>query len=59
MGAEPRISQEIISGQDDENVLQIVDKIVQCYQENAKKSERLGKLIERVGLDLFRETVTQ
>ena len=45
VGAEPRIGQEVTSGHDDDNVLKIVDSIVQCYHENAKKGERLGKLI--------------
>ena len=59
VGAEPRIGQEIASGVDDASVLEIVDKVVQCYEENAKKGERLGKLIERVGLDLFREAIAR
>jgi len=57
VGAEPRIGQEIISDQDDDNVLHIVDEIVQCYQENAKKGERLGKLIERIGIRPFKDAV--
>ena len=58
VGAEPRIGEEIVSGLDDDQVLQVVDKIVQCYQENANKNERLGKLIDRVGMTPFKEAVT-
>ena len=58
VGAEPRIGQEVIAGQDDDNVLKVVDKIVQCYHENAKKGERLGKLIERVGISVFKNFMT-
>jgi NAD(P)H-nitrite reductase large subunit len=58
VGAEPRIGEEIVSGLDDDQVLQVVDKIVQCYQENANKNERLGKLIDRIGMTLFKEAVT-
>jgi NAD(P)H-nitrite reductase large subunit len=58
VGAEPRIGQEIVSGLDDAQVLKAVDKIVQCYQENANKNERLGKLIDRIGMTLFKEAVT-
>ncbi len=54
VGAEPRIAQEITSGLDDTGVLQVVDKIVQCYQETAKKGERLSKTIDRVGLEPFK-----
>ena len=58
VGAEPRIGQEIASGLDDAQVLKAVDKIVQCYQENANKNERLGKLIERMEISPFKEAVT-
>ena len=58
VGAEPRIGEEIISNQDDENVLQIVDKIIQCYNENAKKGARLGKLIERIGIRPFKKAIS-
>jgi len=54
VGAEPRIAQKIASGLDDDGALQAVDKIVQCYQENAKKGERLGKAIDRIGLEPFK-----
>jgi NAD(P)H-nitrite reductase large subunit len=57
VGAEPRIGEEIITGQDDEQVLETVDKVVACYQENAKKGERLGKLIDRIGLEPFKAAV--
>jgi dissimilatory sulfite reductase (desulfoviridin) alpha/beta subunit len=39
-------------------VLKVVDKIVQCYHDNAKKGERLGKLIERVGISVFKNFMT-
>ena len=58
VGAEPRIGEEIASGLDDAQVLKAVDNIVQCYQENANKNERLGKLIDRVGMTPFKEAVT-
>ena len=34
-----------------EEVLPLVDKIVEYYRANAKPKERLGKTIERLGLD--------
>jgi NAD(P)H-nitrite reductase large subunit len=58
VGAEPRIGEEIASGLDDAQVLQVVDKIVQCYQGNANKNERLGKLIDRIGMNPFKEAIT-
>jgi NAD(P)H-nitrite reductase large subunit len=58
VGAEPRIGEEITSGLDDDQVLQVVDKLVQYYQKNANKNERLGKLIDRIGMTPFKEAVT-
>lgn len=58
VGAEPRIGQEIASGLDHAQVLKTVDKIVQYYQENANKNERLGKMIERMGISPFKEAIT-
>jgi NAD(P)H-nitrite reductase large subunit len=58
VGAEPRIGEEIASDLDDDQVLQVVDKIVQCYQENANKNERLGKLIDRIGMTPFKVAIT-
>ena len=58
VGAYPRIGEEVASGLDDDQVLQVVDKIVECYQENANKNERLGKLIDRIGVTPFKEAIT-
>ena len=58
VGAAPRIGEEIATGLDDAQVLQVVDKVVQCYQENANRNERLGKLIDRIGIRPFKEAIT-
>ena len=57
VGATPRIGQELISGLDDDQVLKAVDTIVGHYRESAKKGERLGKTIARVGLASFEAAV--
>jgi NAD(P)H-nitrite reductase large subunit len=49
VGAKPRIAQELGQGFDDEATLAAVARVVDCYRENAKKGERLGKMIERLG----------
>lgn len=54
VGANPRIGQELCSGLDDDRVLATVDAIVAEYKATAKKGERIGKMIERTGLDPFR-----
>jgi NAD(P)H-nitrite reductase large subunit len=49
VGANPRIAQECATGLDDDEALASIDKVVAYYRENAKKGERLGKMIDRVG----------
>ncbi len=57
VGAIPRIGQELVDGLDDAGAMSAVEKVVAVYRDNAKKGERLGKMIGRVGLDLFKEAV--
>ena len=58
VGATPRIAQEVAAGLDDNQVLEAIEKTVQYYIDHAKKGERLGKMIERVGLEPFQEALT-
>jgi NAD(P)H-nitrite reductase large subunit len=58
VGASPRIGNELINNLDDTAVLDAIDKVIVYYQENAKKGERLGKMIDRVGLDGFKSAVS-
>ncbi len=53
VGSQPRIGKELISGLDDAAALQAVEDVVNYYKENAKGAERLGRMIERVGLEPF------
>ena len=57
VGADPRIAQELVKGLDDRQVLDAIDKSIQCYKDNAKKGERLGKMIDRLGLTPFQDTL--
>jgi NAD(P)H-nitrite reductase large subunit len=57
VGAAPRIAQECASGLDDDGALSAIEKVVDYYQENAKKGERLGKMIDRVGIEVFQQAV--
>jgi NAD(P)H-nitrite reductase large subunit len=54
VGAEPRIGQEIADKLDNAAALAAVEKVVAVYVREAKKGERLGKMIDRVGLDPFK-----
>ncbi|MCK5684066.1 NAD(P)/FAD-dependent oxidoreductase [bacterium] len=53
VGAQPRIGKELVSGLDDEGALKAIDNVVMYYKDNAKSNERLGKMIERVGMEPF------
>ncbi len=57
VGMLPRIGKELVTSLDDEQALEAVDKVIQVYKETAKKGERLGKMIERTGLDPFRQAI--
>ena len=53
-GVTPRIAQILYDGLDEEQVMEKIDKIIKVYAEGAKKHERLGKFIERIGLEEFK-----
>lgn len=57
VGAEPRIAQDLTNGLDDHQILEAIEKTLKCYRDNAKKGERLGKIIERTGLTPFQEAL--
>ncbi|HIJ40981.1 MAG TPA: NAD(P)/FAD-dependent oxidoreductase [Deltaproteobacteria bacterium] len=58
VGTAPRIGQELLSDLDDEQALAGVEKVVEYYRENAKKGERLGKMIDRIGFDAVKEALS-
>ncbi len=58
VGAKPRIADELLTGLDDDQVMETAEKVMEYYKVNAKKGERLGKMIERLGFDLLKEAVT-
>ncbi len=57
VGAKPRIGQELVSGLADEQALESIAGLIRFYRENAKKGERLGGMIERIGIEAFRTAV--
>ena len=56
-GARPRLSQKIAEGLSTEEAKGLAAKIVDFYRENAKPRERLGRMLERIGLDTLTEAV--
>ncbi len=59
VGAAPRIGQELLSDLNEEQALSAVEKVVNHYKENAKKGERLGKMIDRMGFDAVQEALSR
>ena len=58
VGSQPRIGKELTKGLNDNQALEMVEKILQYYKTNAKKGERLGAMIDRVGLDTLKAAVS-
>jgi NAD(P)H-nitrite reductase large subunit len=58
VGAQPRIGKELIKGLTNDQALEMVEKVIQYYKTNAKKGERLGMLIDRIGLDALKAVVS-
>jgi len=58
VGAQPRIGKELTKGLTNDQALAMVEKILQHYKTNAKKGERLGMLIDRIGLDTLKAVVS-
>lgn len=58
VGAKPRIGKELTKGLTDDQAFVIVERILEYYKANAKKVERLGALIERIGLDALSAAVS-
>ena len=58
VGASPRIGQELLTELSDDQALKAIDKVVGFYRENAKKGERLGKMIDRIGIEAVQQSVS-
>jgi NAD(P)H-nitrite reductase large subunit len=53
----PRLAQTLTEGLDSEEALKVIDRIIEYYRQNAKKHERIGRMIERIGFDTFSSAV--
>jgi len=56
-GTNPRIGEVLAQRIDTETALALVDKILAWYRANAKPKERMGRTIERLGLDAMEEAL--
>jgi len=54
-GAKPRLAVELMKDVPEEDVLAVIDKIINFYKENGKKNQRIGGLIEEMGLEEFKK----
>ncbi|MCL6561317.1 MAG: NAD(P)/FAD-dependent oxidoreductase [Firmicutes bacterium] len=56
-GITPRFGEKLVEHQTSEQVLDILDRTVDFYKKEARTNERLGRFIDRIGFDRFREEV--
>jgi len=57
VGVAPRIAQELAIDLSDEQALEKIIQVVAYYKETAKKGERLGKMIDRIGFDTIKSAL--
>lgn len=58
-GARPRLADTLAENLNTEDALALVDRVVAFYRDNAKPHERLGRVLDRVGLDALKAAVLQ
>ncbi|HID96925.1 MAG TPA: NAD(P)/FAD-dependent oxidoreductase [Thermodesulfobacteriaceae bacterium] len=58
-GARPRLAEMLTTEINTEEALKLTQKIMDFYRANAKKRERLGKLIDRVGMEELKKAVLE
>ena len=55
--SKPRLADVLVEGLSDDEALKMVETFVNYYKETAKKHERVGKLIDRLGLEEIKKAV--
>ncbi len=53
----PRLAEILIEGLDESEALRITANILAYFQEEGKKGERIGRFMDRVGFETFKERV--
>ena len=56
-GGKPRLAEKLAEDLATDDALALVDKAIAFFRENAKPHERIGRMIERIGMDAFRDAV--
>ncbi|MBN1932771.1 MAG: NAD(P)/FAD-dependent oxidoreductase [Desulfobacterales bacterium] len=49
----PRLADTITEGLSSEQALDLIDKVIEYYRKNAKKNERIGMMLDRIGMNSF------
>ena len=57
LGPKPRLGEELCTVATDDEAEAVVDRIVAWFAEGAQPRERLGRMIDRLGWDVFRSDV--
>lgn len=58
-GVTPRTADLLKEHCSEEEVFELVDLIIKYYQKNARRNDRLGRLIDRIGFDTFKTDIGQ
>ncbi len=56
-GVLPRLADKLAENISREEVMPLVEKVIHYYQENGRKYERLGRMIERLGIDKVKSDI--
>lgn len=56
-GGKARIGQVLVENLSEELALEIVDRLVEMFKRNAQKHDRMGRLVERHGIEAIRAAV--
>lgn len=57
LGPKPRLGHDLCTLQSDDEVVDLVDRIVEYFRGAARRGERLGRMIDRVTMETFRQAV--
>jgi NAD(P)H-nitrite reductase large subunit len=53
----PRLADTLAEELSSEQVMSLVDRLIDYYQQNAKKNERMGSMMDRIGVESVRSAV--
>jgi NAD(P)H-nitrite reductase large subunit len=54
----PRLADDIAEALEPDAAVTLIEAIIEYYRENGKKNERIGRMIDRVGLETFKQAVS-